>query len=187
MQSKSLLIAIAAFAVTATGVHAYGGHKLLSRAGLNEKQIAAVEEARELRATGNVAAARDKLVAAGITDGDLLSIHHVARGAHAAMLAALESDDFEAFMAAIAPMPMADIITTRADYEQFKAAHQLRVAGELDEASSLFEGLGLDEQGHCGRRHGLMMLSDEQRDAFEVAKQANDRATMQAILDEAGV
>ena len=49
MQSKSLLIAIAAFAVTTTGVQAYGGTKILNRAGLSENQIEAIEEARELK------------------------------------------------------------------------------------------------------------------------------------------
>jgi len=33
----------------------------------------------------------------------------------------------------------------------------------------------------------LHHLSTTQQEAFSVAKQANDKATMQAILDEAGV
>jgi hypothetical protein len=187
MQSKSLLIAIAAFAVTATGVHAYSGTKLLSRAGLSDKQISAMEEANELRAAGDIDGARNRLIDAGITETELLSVHHAAKHAHAAMHEALTQDDFESFMSAIADMPLADIITTHADYEQFREAYQLRAAGEEDEATELFAELGLDERGHCARRDGLLMLSDEQRDAFMVAKQSNDRATMQAILDEAGV
>ncbi len=61
MQSKSLLIAIAAFAVTATGVQAYGGMKILEKAGLSEEQISAFETARELRQSGDIAGARDAL------------------------------------------------------------------------------------------------------------------------------
>lgn len=187
MQSKSLLIAIAAFAVTATGVHAYGGTKILSRAGLSDKQIEAVAEAKELKATGNYNAARDRLLAAGITEKELLSIHHTARSAHASMYEALEKDDFELFMASIEDMPLADIITTREDYEQFREAHRLRSSGEEREAQEIFTDLGLDRRGHCLGRGFLHQLDDNQREALMVAKQANDRATMQAILDEAGV
>lgn len=116
MQSKSFLMAVAAFAVTTTGVHAYGGSKILNKAGISEEQIVAFEEARELRRSGDIEAARDRLIEAGIDEGTLKKVHHA-------------------------------------------------------------------------RKHHKFLedLTDEQRDAFRVAKQANDRATMQAIIDEAGI
>lgn len=65
VQSKSLLIAIAAFALTTNGAQAYSG-EVLERAGLTETQRTAFETARELRAHGDNEKARDVLVDAGI-------------------------------------------------------------------------------------------------------------------------
>lgn len=65
VQSKSLLIAIAAFALTTNGALAYSG-EVLERAGLTESQRNAFETARELRANGDNEKARDVLVDAGI-------------------------------------------------------------------------------------------------------------------------
>ena len=65
VQSKSLLIAIAAFALTTNGAQAYSG-EVLERAGLTESQRNAFETARELRANGDNEKARDVLVDAGI-------------------------------------------------------------------------------------------------------------------------
>lgn len=192
MQSKSLLIAIAAFAVTATGVHAYGGTKLLDQAGLSEEQVSAIEEAQELRATGDFMAARDKLVEAGVNEETLHSIREATRAARSSMHEALEDGDYEAFRTAIADSPLADIITSKTDFEQFKEAHELRQAGEFEAAQALLSDLGLeghDRKGHrfLPHRNILNELTEEQREALRVAKQANDKETMKAIFDEAGV
>ena len=124
MQSKQLLIAIAAFAVTTTGASAYGG-KLLNQADLTDDQLAALEVAKELRAEGDRDAARDLLIEAGFDEEALQKM----RRAH----------------------------------KHHKAHHKSKRAAILAE------------------------LSDEEREAFEVAKQANDREAARAILDEAGV
>lgn len=192
MQSKSLLIAIAAFAVTATGVHSYGGANILGRAGLSEKQVGAIQEAQQLRMAGDVDAARNILAEAGITEDELLSIHHAAREAQAEMRAALQAGDYEAFKLAVADGPLADIITTEDDFEQFREAHRLRHEGEFKESQLLLQELGLDVDKRQAyqrgfRRHFTEQLSVEQQDAFAVARQANDRATMHAIMDEAGL
>ena len=192
MQSKSLLIAIAAFAVTATGVHAYGGTKILNRAGLSDEQVHAIEEAQELRSTGEFVAARNKLVEAGITEDTLKSIHDAAREARSAMREALKDDDYGAFKVAVSNSPLGDIITSEADFKQFREAHELKLAGEWEEAESLLEGLGIDldsedEYKRPSRPHLFIELSEEQREALRVARQANDRATIQAIFDEAGI
>jgi len=78
MTSRSLLIAIAAFAVTASGVHAYNGTKILENAGLDEKQRAAFALAEDLQKTGDFIAARDVIADSGITAETLLSIHAAA-------------------------------------------------------------------------------------------------------------
>ena len=75
MQSKSLLIAIAAFAATAGSVQAYGGSQLLQKAGLTPTQISAFETAREKRQAGDMTGARDVLVEAGVDEHTLHSLH----------------------------------------------------------------------------------------------------------------
>lgn len=190
MQSKSLLIAIAAFAVTATGVYAYGGSNVMARAGLNKEQISAIEEARERRAMGDMNGARDTLAAAGITEDELHSVHRAMSAFHRAIHDAVENDDYDAFKVAIADSPLADIITSKADFEQFKEAHDLRMSGDHEGARTIMDDLGVEPAGDGFRRHEppfIAELTDEQREALQVARQANDRATIQAIFDEAGL
>jgi len=193
MYSKSLLIAIAAFALTATGVNAYGGIKVLGRAGLTDDQVEAIEEARELRQMGNFTGARDKLVKAGITDDTLRNVHRATNEVRTAIEEALNSNDFQAFRLAIADLPLADIITSEQDFQQFKEAHDLKIAGELEKSHAIMSDLGADEMmgrfgaGQTRRANLLENLTDQQIEALRVARQANDRATIQAIYDEAGV
>lgn len=193
MYSKSLLIAIAAFAVTATGAQAYVGSKMLARAGLSAEQIDALEEARSLRVSGKTDAARDVLVEAGIDETALANIHRAAHEARQAMWAALQTGDFATFTEVIKGTPLADIVTTEADFELFREAHELRRSGAHEEAQEIFTDLGIPEmggyqqgQGHRRPHAPFGTLSLEQRDALRAARQANDPATVRAILDEAG-
>jgi hypothetical protein len=191
MQSKSLLIAIAAFAVTATSVHAYGGNKMLIRAGLSDEQVSAIQEAQELSRVGDFTAARDKLAEAGVTEETLLFIQKEARETREIIRQALEDEDYSAFKEAIADSPLADLITSQDDFVQYCEAHKLRLLGEWSKSREILNELGVDalkpkSQRHLFRSDFLTSLTDEQREAFMVAKQANDRSTMQAILDEAG-
>lgn len=195
MQSKSLLIAIAAFAVTASGVQAYGGAKMLNRAGLNKDQVEAVEEARELRAAGDRTAARNRLVEAGISEDTLQSMRRATVDTKNTIHETLMAGDYEAFKEVVADSPLADIVTSEEDFQQFREAHELHQKNGEGLAKRFFGGMGKGDIGEEGfgrelrRSHHPVMvdLSEEQREAFRVARQANDRATMQAILDEAGL
>ena len=194
MQPKSLLIAIAAFAVTATGVHAYGGTKIFEKAGLNEDQITALTTARELKEAGDFVAARDLLVEAGIDEDVLRSVHQAAKAARLEMQAALEAEDYGAFKLAIAGTPLDSSITTEADFKQFVEAHKLKLEGKWPEAKVILDELGIDPQHrmaglHKGMRmhQGLKDLTGVQRQALLVARQANDKDAVQAILSEAGI
>ncbi len=192
MQSKSLLIAIAAFAVTATSAQAYVGTRYLQAAGLTTTQQAALEEARNLRRQGDEDKARDVLLEAGLDEEALKQLREAAKAAHQAMHDAVADEDYEAFKEAIEGTPLSDIITTEADFKQFVKAHQLRKSGEHDEAKEIFTELGVPERS-AGRGHGfgrgekLADLTDEQREALHVARSANDIETVKAILKEAGV
>ncbi|MBY0538124.1 hypothetical protein K2P47_01855 [Patescibacteria group bacterium] len=203
MNSKSLLIAIAALALTATGAQAFSSSALIT-AGLSEEQQAAFEVARELRQEGDLTAARDVLVEAGIDAETLEKVRSAMRDerdAHkAAIKSALDANDFDAFTKVIAGTPLSDVITTEEDFQSFKQAHALRDSGDKAGAKEIFAELGLpsgkDKEGlHPGHgthgRHGEPLFLDElteiQKAAFAVARQANDRDAMEAILDEAGI
>ena len=120
MQSKSLLIAIAAFAVTTTGVQAYGGLESLHKAGLDDSQVSAIVVAGNLQALGDIVAARDVLFSAGVTDETLLQIHRANRQAEKTV----HHNDFASF--------------TQAQHEayQFARQHNKRAVMQavLDEA-----------------------------------------------------
>ncbi len=124
--STSFAFALAAFALTITSVQAFGSHEFLTKAGLSDDQVVAVQEARELRRMGEVDAARDVLVEAGI-DEDLL---HELRRTH----------------------------------KQHKQHHRHNLHQQIVEN-----------------------LNDEQQDALRVAKSANDKDAVRAILEEAGI
>ena len=195
MQSKSLLIAIAAFALTTTGVHAYGGSKLLTRAGLSEDQQSALEEAHTFRKEGDFTAARDTLVEAGIDENVLRSLREEMHESRAAMHNALEEGDYESFKTAVVDTPLSDIITTEEDFELFREAHELKRNGEFEEAQEIFDELGIEGparrphmMGHHNRGHMMVdELTQEQREALRVARQSNDKETIRAILEEAGI
>lgn len=122
--SKSFAIAVAAFAVTASGVQAFGNHEFLTNAGLTDDQVVAVQEARELKRSGDAEAARDILVEAGI--------------------------DLEAV-------------------KELRQAHKKH------------------HHGHWLKEQIDEKLSDDQLEAFQVAREANDREAARAILEEAGI
>lgn len=197
MNSKSLLIAIAALALTATGAQAFNSNALTT-AGLTEEQQTAFVVARELRAEGDVTAARNVLVDAGIDASTLEKVRTAMRKerqvGHEAMKAALEADDFAAFTRAIEDSPLSDVITTKEDFRSFKEAHELLQSGDKESAKVIFTELGVRQpkegKGHIHGMHGKQMmeqLSDAQKEALSVARQANDKDAMEAILDEAGI
>ena len=195
MQSKSLLVAIAAFAVTATGVQAYGGSDILEKAGLTEEQISAFESAREKRQSGDFEGARDTLVKAGVDEDVLKAMHKASKEAHDAMRQAVEKEDYEAFKTAVSGTPLADAVDTEDDFKQFVKAHLLKEDGKWEESKKILDELGVKPPQHqgMGRHHGMgkghqfSELTDEQEAALAVARKANDKDAVKAILDEAGV
>jgi hypothetical protein len=169
------------------------GTRYLAAAGLTTAQQEALEEARTLRRQGETEKARDVLLDAGLDEDTMESLREAAKAAHEAMHNAIDDEDYEAFKEAIEGTPLADIITTEADFKMFVKAHELRKSGSNDEAKEILDELGMPEpQGHDGKgRFGdkgpLADLSEEQREALRVARQANDEETVKAILKEAGI
>jgi len=186
MQSKSLLIAIAAFAVTATGAQAYVGNHYSEQLGLSSTQVQAFKQAHDLRRKGEVEKARDVLVEAGIDEETMATLRHAS---HDAIHKAVEDNDFAAFQAAVEGTPLYDLVNTEADFTLFRQAHELKEEGKFVEAKVIMDDLGF--RGKMGRHHGregvFSELTDEQRDALRAAKEANDKETVEAILREAGI
>lgn len=197
MKSKPFLLAVAAFALTATGVQAFGNTQMLQRAGLSQAQISAFEVARERRQAGDYDGARDVLVEAGVDEEVLQSVHKVAHANRALMHQALEAGDYEAFKTAVEGTPLAEDIDSEANFKKFAEAHQLKQDGKWNEAKLLLDELGVEGRGHGTMmgRHGKGMkmgqkfedLTPNQAEALMVAHQANDKEAVAAILKEAGI
>ncbi|MEZ4104371.1 MAG: hypothetical protein R3B60_03735 [Candidatus Paceibacterota bacterium] len=193
MQSKSLLIAIAAFAVTATGVQAYVGVDRLEKAGFSPSQIEALAEARELRAHGDNKKARDILLEAGVDEEKLKELKKLSHNLRHELYESVLSGDYDNFKGLIVGTPLSDIVTTEADFELFKEALKLRQNGEFEEAKVKLDKLGVGEEfGSQGKHHGKkgkkwLDLTPEQQDALMVARQSNDKETIKEILKEAGL
>ncbi len=189
MHSKSLLIAIAAFAVTATGAQAFVGSRYLSESGLSETQVEALREAQDLRKEGKSDEAKELLVEAGIDEGAMESLREAMHMARQAMHDALAAGDYDAFKIAVEGSPLADIVTSEKDFEEFAKAHELKKEGKYTEAKEILTELGIPERGEGkGRGFGSELnLTEEQKDALRTARQANDEETVRAILKEAGV
>ena len=196
MQSKSLLIALAAFAVTTTGAQAYVGSKALSRAGFSTEQAAAFDSARALRREGNTTAARDALVDSGINIDHIESLRKEAQATRSRLGAALEANDFTAFRAAVADTPLADLILTETDFAIFREAYERRHAGDTTAAAEQLAAIGRAASAF-GDPHQYRATDPPQRGAFGVtsgtpddalraARQANDKETVSAILHDLG-
>ena len=195
-KSTSLFIAVAAFAVTASGAHAFSSPELLIKAGLTDEQVVAIQEAQELKATGDTVAAKETLEAAGITKETMRQIRQVAKEAKQAVRDAVTAGDYEAFQVAIVDSPLSELVTNEADFRQFVAAHELRKVGGKETASELLADLGIEHSSHkhgAKERHGSYkveyreQLSEQQREALQVAHAANDKAAVRAIFAEAGI
>lgn len=195
----NILIPLAAFAVSVTGA-ATLSPDLMRRAGLNEEQIAAFEEARELKKAGDFDKARDVLISAKI-DEDVLeqlreAIKERRQDHDIAIKAAIEAKDYESFKAAADGSPLGEIIDSKAEFERFIAAHALMRSGDKDEAKEIFKELGLD-WGHRHFKGGgdrawgphpiLERLNEDQRRELGEAMRDRDHDRVQSILKEADI
>ncbi len=157
MKLKTALIPIAAFAVTVTTASAFNTD-VLEQAGLSDDQISAFEEAKELRESGDREGARDVLVEAGIDEETMHSIREAMKEfrdeRRDAVHEAVENEDYDAFLEAIAGSPLADIIDTEEEFKSFIEAHELMQAGDREAAKEIFDELGLERPK--GRGHGPM-------------------------------
>lgn len=191
---KTILIPLAAFAVTVTGASAFNSD-MLRKAGLNEEQIAAFEQAKELKESGDKEGARDVLIAAGVDEDVIKQVRDAMREYKDDLHAAIEAEDYEAFEAAIQGSPFAEIIDTEAEFNQLVEAHRLMKEGDRQGAKDIFEDLGLTNPAFMWKlkedRHNAMpfmsQLSDEEKAELKEAFKDRDEDRIREILEEAGV
>lgn len=187
MYSKSLLIAIAAFAVTASGAQAFMGPGYAIRAGLSPVQTEAFSQARELRLKGRMDEARDVLREAGVDDKTLATLREATLKLRQEMHDAALNNDYEAFREAAKTTPLAKTVASEADFAVFREAVLLREQGEYIEARELLEQLDVLPQHEFSHHFPEARFTPEQADALRAARQVNDRETMQKIFAEAGM
>jgi len=120
------VLAVAAFALSASSANAFYNQEFLTRAGLSDQQVVALQEARELRRLGELDAARDTLLEAGI-DVPILN--------------------------------------------NLRFAHRERQLPHR----------------HWLREQITTELTEDEQEALRVARAANDRETVRAILEAAGI
>ncbi len=191
MYPKALMVAVAALALTTSSAQAYSG-KALARAKLTESQRAAFTVAQELQAEGDLEAAKGVLLDAGIDQEvieRLRSAHASEHKLHSVEItAALSENDYDAFLDLIEGTKFEGIVSSRDEFRLLRAAHQYREHGEFAKAEQILMQLGLPrEYAVVSRKSALSQLSEAERDAFMTARAANDRDTMEAILEEAGI
>jgi hypothetical protein len=191
MTSKPLLIAIAAMAVTTTNVNAHHSTEALKQAGLSSEQIEALAEAHELRQAGDWQAARDTLVEAGIDESVLQSLKTIRQDwrqdDHEKLRTIMGTGDFEQFKEYASERPIGDIITTPEEFELLREAHTLRQTGNRAEAKHILRELGFERKPFVRNGIALAELTEAEEEALRVARQANDKATVRAILRGAGI
>lgn len=188
---KTLLIPLAAFAVTVTGASAFNGD-MLKRAGLNDDQIAAFEQARELKESGDKEAARDVLLAAGVDEDVIKQVREAMREHKNDIHSAIAAQDYEAFKAAIEGSAFADMIDSEAEFDKLVEAYELMRDGDREGAKDIFDelgltGLGMDKFKDKMRPNFMSLLNTEQKEELRDAMENKDRDRVREILVEAGV
>lgn len=192
---KKSLLALPALAILlgvggAATAHAHGlgpSHQL------TEEQKASLETLRELMHDGKIEEARAFAEANGLP-----SLKHGMRmrldpEKQAALDAALESGDYDAFVELTANAPFADELTPEA-FAQLVEAHTLMEAGDMEGARAILKELGfpipLPGPKHGSEDHHPRMwmkeLSDEDKDLLEQARklqQSGDEEGARAIIE----
>lgn len=191
MLMKTLLIPLAAFAVTVTGASAFSGD-MLKRAGLDDEQIAAFEEAKELKEAGEKEAARDVLIAAGVDETVIKQVREAMREHHSDIHSAIANKDYEAFKAATEGSPFADMISGIEEFNRLVEAHELMKSGNKAAAKDIFEELGVPgpRMNHFkDRLKSTFMdsLSAEQKEEIKEAMENKDHERVREIMAEVGI
>lgn len=167
---KQIMVPVAAFAITVTGASAFSGNGWLKNLDLTDAQVSALEQVKEIHTSAHDKA-EQVLTDAGIDKEKMREIHGAMREGrmehHEAVETAIENNDYNAFVTAIADTPLADKITSQADFEKMIEAHTLKESGDRVGAQTIFKELGLEGMNgnhggsHKGGGWGMGSFSDD--------------------------
>ncbi len=165
---KEIAIPMAAFAVTVTGASAFNTDVLKDLdLDLSDSQISALEEVHELREAGtDREEIKEMLEDAGLDRDDMKEIKSALREHRQEMRdavhAAIEAEDYDAYLDAVEGTPRADIIDSEDDFEKLVEAHELREAGDHEAAREIMDELGFEKPGGKGHHKGGMRGGGEE-------------------------
>jgi DNA-binding transcriptional MerR regulator len=158
---NKIVIPVAAFAVTVTAASAFNADMLEQiDVDLTDDQISALETAHKLRDEGSDRSeVKEVLEDAGLDREKMQEIREAVRGEReakrAAVHAALESGDYEAFLAVAGDGPRAALIDTEEKFERLAEAHELREAGDREGAREIMDELGFEKPEGRGHKGGM--------------------------------
>lgn len=144
---KQIIVPVAAFAVTATAANAFAPNMLQKLdINLTDDQVEALEEARRLHHDGDVEAAKEVLDDAGLDETILDQLKDAGREHRDAVQNAIETGDYTLFRELVTEGPLAEAITSEADFNTLVEAHQLLQDGDREGAEVLMAELGLERR-----------------------------------------
>lgn len=166
---KQIMIPVAAFAVTATGASAFNSDILESHdVSLTDTQIEVLEEAHELRHNGtDRTEIKEMFEAAGLDQETLQKIRTITREyrdeMHEAVKKAIDNEDYDAYLEAVADTPRADLIDSESDFEKLLEAHELREDGDHEGVREILSELGFEKPEGRGHKGGMRSGDGEGR------------------------
>ncbi len=156
---KKILIPVAAimFIATATTASAFNP-EMLSRISvdLTENQVAAFETASEMKESGakrsEIKAYLTEEVGAEKLAEVRAEIQKLKKDTKAAIDAAVDAQDYTAFIAAITGTRLADVIDSEDEFATFSKAKELKKAGDHQSAKVLMKELGIERHEGKGQK-----------------------------------
>lgn len=153
---KEIMIPVAAFAVTATGVSAFNPDALdRVDVAITDNQVAALEEAHALRQAGaDRSEIKEVLEATGLDRETMKEIrsavHEVQQETREAVKAAVAAEDYQAFLE-VAPDRLLTAIASESDFALLLEAAELRAAGDKEGAQDIMSELGIEKPDREGK------------------------------------
>ena len=142
--------ALLMFAV-ATSANAFSA-ELADRLGLSDTQLAALEEAHELRKSGDHDAAKLVIEDAGIDLSELREVKSELREERKelreSIKAAVDDGDYDEFVELAEGTKIGDVIENESDFEKLVEAHELREQGDREGSKEIIEELCFERPEH---------------------------------------
>jgi ABC-type transport system substrate-binding protein len=122
---------------------------------VTEDEFSTFVEAKQLKEEGNIEEAQALLEEIGVTKGFRKGKHHRKQfdtEKHEAIEAAIEANDYAAWLAAVGDTPKAEMITEET-FPILVEIHQLKEAGDHEGARDLMEEIGFKKPGSRFHKH----------------------------------